>query len=201
MRQIGKLTFVAVALLSATVGQAQARPDFSGRWVLANSHPEGTAAFGPDFAVLQTAQTIQVSLMTVGSRGSAPTVEGRTPEYPARVTFTLDGGEHPTKALFEQALPQVRSETSVITMTTEESTSKATWVGSALVLMSYNKLRTAPPARGPNSVSTRQTVRRVLSIDPSGLLEVETWILADPTPWARSVSAPSQVKSTYRRQQ
>jgi hypothetical protein len=193
------MVFVVTLGASAASVRSETQPDLSGRWLLVASQPAGTAALGLDVTIVQSGTTLQMSLLTVGSPDSRTSV--RAPEYGARINYELDGAEHPTKVFFEQPLPQARSGDSVITMTTEESTSKATWVGGALVLMSYNRLRTTAPGREPTSGTTRQTVRRVLSVDSAGVLEAESVILADPSPWARSVHTPIPVKSTYRRQQ
>ncbi|NQW04365.1 MAG: hypothetical protein HQ485_10095 [Acidobacteria bacterium] len=199
MRSLTVMTFAAIFSLGSIGVWSEVQSDFSGRWLLVDSQPKGTAALGLDVTIVQSGATIQMNRWTVGSSDSR--TSDRAPEYDVQIIYELNGVEHPTRVRFEGTLPQVRSSPSVMSAATEESISKAAWVGQALVLMSYNKNRWTAGGRKPSSFTTRQTVRQVLSINSMGLLEVESLIVADPMPRARSVTAPSQVTSTYRRQE
>ena len=196
------LSALIVVILAGTLAGigAQVRPDFSGNWVLTSSTPEGTAALGTEFMISQDAQAIQINLVGIGFRSASSGPGGTEMRYPVRITYELDGVEHPTKSISEPPLPPpAPPRAGVMTSRTEESISKATWAGDQLVIMLYNKSRTIAPDRTPASVLTRQTVRQALSLDAQGSLVVESLIVADPSPWGRKSTSPTPVRSIYKK--
>ena|SRR5579864_1605386 len=187
-----------------SVGRAQeqpaARPDFSGKWVLAPNQPPGRDALGHDFSIVQDATTLEVD--STGHRVSLSTSRGssETP-FPVRTIYVLDGIEHPSHVIDDPPMTTASAPTSGFVMSsgTEESISKATWAGRQLVIMTHERIKIIAPNRTPSVNELRRTVRQALSMEADGTLVVESLIVADPLPWAQEAPSPTSVRSTYKK--
>jgi hypothetical protein len=147
----------------------QAKPDFSGEWVLAgmmaNPGSSGTAVaenrggiYGERFTAKQTAATLSMELSVAVLPG------------PLLVVYALDGSE--SKNMNPSQVPGGED---------EPIYSRATWAGGTLII----------DTRGTRLVNGKpQTSRRVLSLTPDGLLQVE-----------RSAEGQQTTRSFYKRLQ
>ena len=190
---------VAISLIAVRLG-AQSPPDFSGKWVLVSSNPPGSHALGVDFTISQDAMTLTVASTGFSIRASTSGDGSETP-YDVRTIHILDGIEHPRRAIADSPVATPLASTSQMTMTSsmEESISKATWAGSQLVIMTYNKIKITAPSRTPSVTVIRQTVRRALSMGSDGTLAVDSLIVADPMPWGLAARSPTPVRSVYKK--
>jgi hypothetical protein len=197
---------VAVVAGVGRVGRAQeqsaARPDFSGKWVLASSQPPGRNALGGDFSIAQDATTLRID--STSFRVSLSTT--RAPSgtaFPVRRIYLLDGTEHPSQEIADPPQTTTSAPTSGFRMssTTEESESisKATWAGRQLVIMTYDRIKIIAPSLTPSVNLIRRTVRQALSMEANGTLVVESLIVADPLSPAHEQPSPTPVRSTYKK--
>jgi len=162
-------TVGAIALFVATASvAAQARPDFSGDWVLAKDRstqtPQGarvtavTGLLGEKVSVTQDAKTLtlDISLAALGR--------------PIRAIYSLDGSESRNLNPVGPGVPD------------EPIFSTATWDGEKLVILT----------RGSALVNGKPLeTKRVIWIDPEGLLTIER--SAEGQPATRSVYRRARV--------
>ncbi len=153
MRAKALVTATALVLVAAVGLSAQARPDFSGKWVMdpaaAPAAPAGGggggrgggrgggggAGFGPEFTATQNASTLTISRMQGDQTITA--------------TYNLDGSESKNTVAGRGGQ--------------QEQVSKATWDGNKLVIVTTLDL-------GGNAVEQR----RVLSIEGGNLVVEQT---------------------------
>lgn len=153
MTALGHAIGFALTLLAAASQVSptpQARPDFSGEWVVVETAskagaPAGalalTGIFGEKFTATQTASSLTLELSV------------STLDRPVHVVYMLDGSE--SKHLNPSSVKGVADEVIY---------SRATWVAGTLVV----------DTRGTRLTNGKaQTSRRVLTLNPDGTLTVE----------------------------
>jgi hypothetical protein len=204
-----KLILKAAIVISVVAGAGRvdraqepsaARPDFSGKWVLASNQPPGRDALGHDFSITQDAASLTLDSTWLRGRCSSTGGCSETP-FPVRTIYVLDAIEHPSQVIADPPMATASALTSGVEMrsTTEESISRATWMGRQLVIMTYSRIRITAPNRTPSVIVVRRTGRQALSMETDGTLVVDTLIVADPLPWAQDAPSPTSVRSTYKK--
>lgn len=193
MTRILVVAAVTLALVPARP-HAQARPDFSGRWTVAD--PSSGRVFGTSFTATQDADTLNLDIvggsvyMTCNSQGSACTMAPDT--RPDRRTYDLSGGE--TRVTYPPspapAPPANLAGTAgnwyftpAFTSRPESAVSRVGWQGDQLVIVTHNIQMVTAPNRTPSEVQVERTVRYTLTLGADGRLDVEQLMVADPLPW------------------
>jgi hypothetical protein len=191
------VTLAALAVVTARL-DGQSPPDFSGTWTMASP---GSSSPDQRVTIAQDADTLSIDSTWYHLVASTNGRRTETP-YPVRVTYVLDGAEHPSRVVADPPRVAARPASALgLTSATEESSSKATWAGRQLVVMTYETERIAAPSLTPAVARIRKTIRHTLSLAADGTLVWETLILADPLPWGREVSAPTPSRKIYTRTQ
>jgi hypothetical protein len=191
------MVLAAGAILTAGVA-AQSPTDFSGTWVLTS-----TGVYPPDrrLTITQDAATLTIEGTAYRVRASSDGTRSTWSEtpYPTRITYRLDGLEHPYVVVANPPpIVQAPSERAM-TSTIEESVFKATWVGQQLVVMRHEKESIRTPGRTPAVVAIRKTIRETMTLDAGGTLVWETLAISDPLPWSREAPLPAPLRRLYKR--
>jgi hypothetical protein len=160
------LVFIAI-VLAVTVGAAQAKPDFSGDWVLARDRSSQTingsvvvsvsGLLGDSFRAVQDAKTLSLTI-TVAALGRD-----------IKAVYNLDGSESKNLNPVGGGQPD------------EPIFSRASWDGDKLVILTRG---TAPVNGKPLET------KRVIWIDADGMLTIER--SAEGSPVLRSVYRKSR---------
>ena len=116
---------LAVAILSVRL-DGQSPPDFSGNWTLTS-----TGTYPPDQRMTITQDNTTLTIDSTGYRiratsGGQSSSFSETP-FPTRVTYVLDGAEHPSAMVAEPPEPPARPAAMIMSTRTAESISKAVW--------------------------------------------------------------------------
>jgi hypothetical protein len=181
---------VALSLLGRDVEAQDRRPDFSGTWVLEPYRGLGVGGLGHEVVLSQRDGTLVVESpeIRMRSRGGELSSEigGR-----GRVTYTLNGEESVRRLAPPAARPGVMS------MTTVEQITRAAWTGDQLVIVEHNLSRGFGMDGQP--LTSRQTVRKALSLGADGTLVVDLLIVADPWPRQQRQDPPTATRWVYRK--
>jgi len=201
---------LAIAIASAvSLSAQQARPDFSGRWTLAQdlSTPAGANAFGTTLIVSQSADTVtleqQVVHVHVVPPGFDPTIASETGGT-ERASYVADGADHdvPIPAMTQEAPANARV---VMRSAVQEKSYRAVWTGRQLVIITRDSIAFSRVNNAP--VTIRRTIRQALTLKADGTLIGESLIVADPIPGFFFFNQPEEqpgpvpVRSVYRRAQ
>jgi hypothetical protein len=153
--------------------------------------------FGFGIVLLATTGLTTLGLYVRAGSNGVTSAATETP-YPVRTIYALDGLEHPTNVASN---PPVTSERGVSVMhsRTEESLTRAVWVGRQVVVMTYDKERVTRQGSQPYEVVLRHTTRHVLSRAEDGTLVWETIVLRDVLPGTSTVTAPLTIRRVFRR--
>ena len=181
---------VAGPMLGQTVA-LQARPDFSGTWVLESYRGLGVGGLGHEAVLAQRDGVLMIDTPEIRFQSSSP--GGSSSEIVGRrsVEYRLNGDE-----TVQQLSPPV-ARPGVMTMTTVEVITRAAWMGDQLVIVSHNLSRGFGVDGRP--LTSRQTARKALSLAADGTLVVETLIVADPSPRERRQDPPQARRDVYRK--
>ena len=198
-----------VVAAAVSLSAQQARPDFSGRWTLAQdlSTPAGANAFGTTLIVSQAADTVtleqQVVRVHVVPPGFDPTIASETGGT-ERASYVADGADHdvPIPAMTQEAPANARV---VMRSSVQEKSYRAVWTGRQLVIITRDSIAFSRVNNAP--VTIHRTIRQALTLKADGTLIGESLIVADPIPGFFFFNQPEEqpgpvpVRSVYRRAQ
>ena len=186
----------SIAVVTAVSLEGQAKPDFSGRWVLVpeRSVPANTWAMGKEFRASQTPSSIALELqwqeLQLGPAGNKSTDVG----FGKPIVYALDGADHEQPV----AAPQEFSNRPGASRAYVRSLNyRATWTGDKLVIVSRDVFAIERPGETPKVA--RRVIRKALSLDADGSLVAESLIVADPFPGEQAQDAPVPIRSVYRK--
>jgi hypothetical protein len=159
---------------------AQARPDFSGMWILVER--TSVPACNGSLTVTQDAATLRVAVTASSARPDVYNFDGRE----TRQTFAG------TAAV---ASPRPGS----WTVNTVGSVTRAAWNGDRLVAVTHTASKMIWPGNGPGEFDLENTFRRTLSLDASGRLVLEHLAIRDPYPGGspKRLDLPDSWTCTY----
>ncbi|HXT69930.1 MAG TPA: hypothetical protein VN700_09255 [Vicinamibacterales bacterium] len=198
-----------VAIALAAPLRAQNRANFAGKWVLVleKSTPAIPERHQREITITQEAQSITMTqiaytvsgVFSPGSRGGVTNTPPRE-EFQYSITYEFDGADHPTpkvEAPNPRPTPSMPPTAIIQVSQRLDSIYRATWTRDQLVIMTRESTTTATPSsetHAPRAVS-----RKALSLDPDGLLVIDSIRVADPTPNGPTQPAPMPVHSVYRK--
>jgi len=189
---------IAAAMFADRI-DAQGPPNFSGKWTVVPNAASPTYPPGGAVTITQDMTTLTIESMSFRISASTAGTWSETP-FATRVTYFLDGIEHPRQDVSDSPPPPGRpSSAMVMKSTMEESLSKATWAGRQLVIMTYQKQRMIAPSLTPSESVGRRTIRDAFSLDADGTLTWETLIVADPSPWGHEAPTPTPSRRVYKK--
>lgn len=171
-------TFVCCAMLIATPVLSQSRPSFAGEWMRVDSAP----------ARVTTNDTYEA--FRVGDMGSgwgSPITITQTPDSLVVKVVQFSTYDHMPKLRYAYALNGAESRNAVM-VGHAESVQRAhvAWTGNVLVITTVHRV---PPGAAGSADSIE--VRQALSLEPNGVLRIET-----TRPGAK---APNVVRATYKK--
>ncbi|HKW02958.1 MAG TPA: hypothetical protein VJN96_24245 [Vicinamibacterales bacterium] len=202
---------VAVVIACVALGVrpgAQARPDFSGKWTLAEA--SALATFGRSFTATQSGTTLTIestSLAEPVRQGTAAAAADSTQSLrwtfsgttstPPRWTYAMTGEEKRETYTRPASIDNLRPSAMWSYRTT--SSERAAWLGNVLVIVSHYFNNVHWPDRVPSDFQAEQTVRLSLALNASGSLVVERVSIADPLPWNLDINLdiPSVQRTIY----
>jgi hypothetical protein len=122
--------------------------------------------------------------------------------YPVRTTYVLDGLEHPSSVVMRSVVPDYPGREFPMPVpgmasSYDQGSFRATWIGSQLVVMKYEKHTVTGPNRTP--VAIRRTTREAFALSPDGNLVWETLTLSDPIPGSSEAPTPTPFRRVFRR--
>lgn len=162
MNQLHSIVVVATAataILAPMPASAQARPDFSGSWVLS----EGVGpACGKALTITQDA-----AALTLGSSRS--------------VVYKFDGSDTTQAAPPARPRPADASPTAWIA-DAAGSVSRAAWNGDQFVIVTHNTVRVTMPQMMPDPFERLNTLRQILYLNAGGGLTIDIVSIVDPLP-------------------
>lgn len=182
---------------------AQDRPNYSGRWTLAEdrSTPISTPrSLGTTFKIDQSATTVTIEQTVMMAAGPIRLVNGQPPAEPVQRTeqvistvYTADGAEHePPTTVPPTTNPNAR------VMVISSGTYRATWTTGQLVILTYVRSMN-PTTREAELVLVR---RLALSLDAEGSLIVDSVsVRTAPRPNGPKEEPPVVVRSVYKKTQ
>ena len=158
LHSIGLATAVTV-VLAPVHPHAQARPDFSGSWVLSER-------IGPPCAKSITATQDAATLTLVSSRA---------------VTYKFDGSDTTETSPPAPPRPADASPTAWIGHATG-SVSRAAWNGDQFVIVTHRTMRMTWPRMMPDAFDRLTTTREILALHANGGLTIDIVSIVDPLP-------------------
>lgn len=167
-------TAVAVALTRPA--NAQARPDFSGSWVLS----EGTGpGCGKSLTVTQDATTLSLDARraVVYKFDGSDTIHAVTPEPPRPAGASPDGW-------FAHAIAGV---------------SRAAWNGDQFVIVIHQTMRMTWPRMMPDAFERQQTLQKTIALTADGHMSIKTIAILDPLPGGttKRLDVPTSLSCRY----
>jgi hypothetical protein len=170
------LATAVTVVLAQLHPNAQARPDFSGSWVLS----EGTGpACGESIAVTQdaTALSLQANRAVIYKFDGSDTIDTVTPAPPRPAGASPD-------AWFAHAVAGV---------------SRAAWNGDQFVIVTHRTMRMTWPRMMPDAFDRQQTLQKTLALTPTGDMNITTLAIVDPLPGGttKRLDLPASVSCRY----
>ncbi len=162
--------------------------------------PSSRGAFGTSFVATQDATSLTIQATTTNMTMSLSGGTTASSETPKAQVFSFNGEDetvtHPRPANID-AMDQTRMMWSFLTT----STSRASWMGDELIIVTHNMSTVRFPGHTPSDFQAEQTVRLALALDADARLIAERTIIADPLPFdtAIRIDPPSVFKTAYRK--
>ena len=153
------LATAVMVVLAQLQPDAQARPDFSGSWVLS----EGTGpACGKSMTVTQDASTLSLHPdgAVIYKFDGSDTIDTVTPAPPRPAGASPD-------AWFAHAVAGV---------------SRAAWNGEQFVIVTHRTMRMTWPRMMPEPFDRQNTFKKTLSLNADGQMIIDTLAILDPLP-------------------
>jgi hypothetical protein len=177
LRSIGLALAVLVVLAQLQL-DAQARPDFSGSWVLS----EGSGpACGKSITATQDAATLslQSDRTVIYKFDGSDTIEAVTPAPPRPADASPD-------AWFAHAVAGV---------------SRAAWNGDQFIIVTHRTMRMTWPRMMPDAFDRLHTFQQTLTLNADGRLIIDRLAILDPLPGGttKRLDIPMSLTCTYKR--